>query len=266
VVVLAAHLSRAEIAVDLTPKNFAQTLFYDTRRPTFVMFYTRGSPEGEALTKAIEPAWKELSDEYAGSDQILIATVDCNPVTKGMALCDKYLGKPNKFPIPTLMYWRQEYSDVEKDPDVYEGGRTPKALKLFAQELLCQPATLDGCSPALQKEIAPLAAMPTAELRALYDDLRKQIAKEQRRRQQAQNSLFFSMQDKDEPLSARRYKEDQHKEATHRISQLDKKSGRTYRMAKALVHELPEQTPTTAASAKGKKRKKGKRPKLKDEP
>ena len=53
--------------------------------------------------------------------------------------------------------------------------RTAKALLAFAKELLCNPHTLEGCSDAAKKEIAPLAAMPLPELRTAYKALGRAV-------------------------------------------------------------------------------------------
>ena len=173
-ILAACGAARADVIDRLTEENFEDIMFYAGRRPAMILFNVKEG-EGElapAPVLALTKAWATLAEEYEEDSAMVIGTVMCvGP--QAMPLCNKYLGQPNKYPVPAILYFGMAEPDAE--PDVYEGKRTAKALLAFARELLCNPHTLEGCSDAAKKEIAPLAAMPLPELRTTYKALRKEV-------------------------------------------------------------------------------------------
>ena len=177
-ILAACGAARADVIDRLTVDNFEDIMFYAGRRPAMILFNVK---EGEVEQNveippvpvlALTRAWATLAEEYNEDSAMVVGTVVCfGP--KAMPLCDKFIGQPNKYPIPAVLYFGMAEPDAE--PDVYEGKRTAKALLAFARELLCNPHTLEGCSDAAKKEIAPLAAMPLPELRTTYKALRKEV-------------------------------------------------------------------------------------------
>lgn len=157
-----APLIVAETAVDLVPATFNASVFGSNRACAMVWFYSR---EGAAadLTRSLEPVWNEVAQNFEGNGAVLIATVDCNFWTGGMMLCNRFVGKPNKFPFPTVMH----FSPPHPEPQIYEGEKTAKAMTTFANELAsqCSLHAIDDCIDKKQKaELQKYAGMSVGEL------------------------------------------------------------------------------------------------------
>jgi len=124
------------------------------------------------------PAWEQLSGEWAGSADALVAEVDCT--TEGKPLCDANGVRG----FPTL-----KYGDPSALED-YQGGRDFSSLSKFAKENLkpiCSPANLDLCDDAKKAEIKSLM-----ELAA--DDLASKIAAEEKKLEEAEEGFKAEVQ------------------------------------------------------------------------
>ena len=88
--------------------------------------------------KAMAPAWRQLGDEYAAADDVLIAEVDC---TSNEALCSEY--KVDAY--PTLKIIQGGDSELQ----AYEGEMTYEHLLSASKDKLkpaCLPANREACS------------------------------------------------------------------------------------------------------------------------
>lgn len=103
----------------------------------------------------MKPDWDALAQEYEGSQDKLIADVDCTG--SGESLCSVH-GIEG---FPTL-----KWGDPSSLHD-YEGGRDFDSLKAFAEEHLkpqCSPSNMELCDAAKRKEIEKYMAMDPARL------------------------------------------------------------------------------------------------------
>ena len=115
----------------------------------------------------MKPAWDSLAKEYANSDKLIVADVDCT--AEGKDLCEKY-GVQG---FPTIKY----FNPPDDEGEDYEGGRDLDALKEFAKTLGpgCARATKGNCSPEQLKELEPYLAMPEAERLAEVEKIKAAI-------------------------------------------------------------------------------------------
>jgi len=105
-------------------------------------------------------------DEFKGSASALVADVDCT--TGGKSLCETHGVRG----YPTI-----KWGDPSALED-YQGGRTFKDLKAFADENLkpiCSPTNLDLCDDEKKAEIAKLQAMSDEDLAAAIAEKKKEI-------------------------------------------------------------------------------------------
>jgi len=142
-----ATLAASSMAIELTPDTWDESVAGKT---VFVKFFAPWCGH----CKAIKPAWDSLMEEYASSETILVADVDC--IGDGKALCDKVGVKG----FPTIKYG---------DPsslDAYSGGRDLESLKAFAGDLKpsCNVGTLENCDQEQEESIATLIAFSDGEL------------------------------------------------------------------------------------------------------
>ena len=116
----------------------------------------------------MKPDWDSLASEFAESDKVLVADVDCTGA--GEPLCERF-GVEG---FPTIKYF--EPPDAEGED--YEGDRSLEALREFASQLGpgCSAASKENCTPEERKELEILLAMPRADLEAEIADLKAQIA------------------------------------------------------------------------------------------
>jgi len=145
--IIIATVTAATMAIELTPENWeAQT----AGKTAFVKFYAPWCGH----CKAMKPAWDELMEEYASSDAVIIADVDCTGT--GKPICDK-AGVQG---FPTV-----KFGDPSNLED-YKGGRDADALKKFAENLKppCNVATLENCEDAQKEVIATLMLNSEEEL------------------------------------------------------------------------------------------------------
>jgi len=108
----------------------------------------------------MKPDWDKLMTEFAGSDSILVADVDCT--TEGKPLCDSNGVKG----FPTI-----KHGDPSALED-YKGGRDLKALQAFAKTLKpsCSPSNIDLCDAEGKAKIEKVQQMSDAELAAAIAD------------------------------------------------------------------------------------------------
>jgi len=101
----------------------------------------------------MKPDWDKLMSEFKGSEDRLIADVDCT--AGGKELCNT---------IGVRGYPTIKYGDPNDLQD-YKGGRSLAELKKFAESLgpQCGPANLDLCDAAKKKQIAEFQAMSASE-------------------------------------------------------------------------------------------------------
>lgn len=120
----------------------------------------------------MKPAWDQLTAEFEGNNDVVIADVDCT-LDDSKNLCSKYGVRG----YPTIKYFT-----ASTDPmgDKYEGGRDFDSLQEFASENLgpsCGPDNLDLCSEEDKQKIAKYQAMDEAELQKIVDESNDAIAK-----------------------------------------------------------------------------------------
>jgi len=154
--IVLATVSLSGAALELTPDTWDQETAGKT---VFLKFFAPWCGH----CKAMKPAWDSLISEYADSESVLIADVDCTAA--GKPLCDKNDVKG----FPTI-----KYGDPSKLED-YKGGRDLSALKTFASELKpsCNVATLENCDNDQKTTIADNLALSEEELSAkikIYDE------------------------------------------------------------------------------------------------
>mgnify|MGYP001436402354 CR=1 FL=1 len=145
--IVIATLAAYSMAIELTPDTWDESVVGKT---VFVKFFAPWCGH----CKAIKPAWDSLMEEYASSETILVADVDC--IGTGKALCDKVGVKG----FPTIKYG---------DPsslDAYSGPRDLESLKAFAGDLKpsCNVGTMENCDQEQEESIATLMAFSEGDL------------------------------------------------------------------------------------------------------
>lgn len=118
----------------------------------------------------MKPAWDQLTEEFEGNSNVVIADVDCTK-DESKDLCSKYGVRG----YPTIKYFT---SSTDPMGDKYEGGRDFSALKDFASENLgpsCGPDNLDLCSEEEVAEIEKFQAMDAKELQKVVDESAKAV-------------------------------------------------------------------------------------------
>ena len=103
----------------------------------------------------MKPAWDSLAQEYASSDKVLVADVDCT--AEGKDLCERF-GVQG---FPTIKY----FNPPDEEGEDYEGGRDLESLKKFAKTLGpgCSASMLDKCTAEEKAELEKYMAMPEAD-------------------------------------------------------------------------------------------------------
>jgi len=115
----------------------------------------------------MKPDWDKLMAEFKGSEDRLIADVDCT--AGGKSLCDS---------VGVRGYPTIKYGDPNDLQD-YKGGRTFADLKKFAEGLgpQCGPANLDLCDDAKKKQISEFQAMSASDREKSIAEKEKAITK-----------------------------------------------------------------------------------------
>ena len=114
--------------------------------------------------KSMKPAWDTLMSEYEGSENILIADVDC--INSGKDLCEK-VGVQG---FPTI-----KHGDPANLED-YKGGRDANSLKKFASELKpsCDIVSMENCDEEQISTINTFKEKTEDELQQMIDDEEKE--------------------------------------------------------------------------------------------
>lgn len=134
-------------AIELTPDTWDDATAGKT---VFVKFFAPWCGH----CKRMKPAWDKLMDEYAPSDSVLVADVDC--IGDGKPLCDKVGVKG----FPTIKYGNP---DALED---YKGGRELETIQDFASKLQppCNPSTLENCDSAQKAELERINGLTADEI------------------------------------------------------------------------------------------------------
>lgn len=162
---LLATASTTAFAIELTPDTWDTATAGKT---VFVKFFAPWCGH----CKAMKPAWDTLMEEYAESESVLVADVDC--IGAGKSLCDDVGVKG----FPTV-----KFGDPTNLED-YKGGRDITALKKFAAELkpACNIDTLENCSEEQKKVVETLKSTSV-------DDLESQVQAEASARKKAETDF-----------------------------------------------------------------------------
>jgi len=115
----------------------------------------------------MKPAWDSLAQEYANSDKVVVADVDCT--AEGKDLCERF-GVQG---FPTIKY----FNPPDEEGEDYNGGRDLTALQEFTKTLGpgCSAANLDACSAEQVTELDELSKMPEADRLAKIEELKAAI-------------------------------------------------------------------------------------------
>jgi len=106
----------------------------------------------------MKPDWDALAQEFASSDKVLIADVDCT--AGGEALCEKF-GVQG---FPTI----KSFSPPDEDGEDYEGERSLEELREFVKTLGpgCSAISKENCTPEQLAELEELMKKSPEELAA----------------------------------------------------------------------------------------------------
>jgi len=118
----------------------------------------------------MKPDWDKLGDKFAGSDDILIADVDCT-TDDGKPVCSKYGVRG----YPTI----RTFGSNPMGED-YKGGRKYADLLKHVEDNMgpsCGPANKDKCSAEELKELEVLLALPTADREAKVKEVQEKMDK-----------------------------------------------------------------------------------------
>jgi len=152
-------------SIELTPQTWDDKT---AGKSVFVKFFAPWCGH----CKRMKPAWDAVMEEFASSDSILVADVDC--VEAGKPLCDKVGVKG----FPTI-----KYGDPNDLQD-YKGGREKDDLSSFAASLKpgCKTDTLENCSDEEKKVIEGLKGKS-------YEALKEMILNESKENEQVQKDF-----------------------------------------------------------------------------
>jgi len=116
----------------------------------------------------MKPAWDSLAEEYASSDKVVVADVDCTAA--GEPLCERF----DVQGFPTIKY----FNPPDDEGEDYDGERSLEELQKFAKTLGpgCGPDAKENCSAEQLEELEAILAAPEAvrvdELRAIKADIK----------------------------------------------------------------------------------------------
>lgn len=121
----------------------------------------------------MKPDWDTLATEFAASETVLIADVDCT--ADGQPLCEKYGVKG----YPTI----KSFSPPDTMGEAYDGGRDLDTLRKFASSLgpSCSIDNKGLCSPEDLVTLEKYAAMSKERRKAKVTKLENAIAREEAR-------------------------------------------------------------------------------------
>jgi hypothetical protein len=115
----------------------------------------------------MKPDWDALADEFANSDKVLIADVDCTGA--GDKLCERF-GVEG---FPTI----KTFAPPDDEGEDYEGGRDLASLKAHASSIgpACSAANKEVCSPEDLKELEATMKMSPDALEKELAELKQKI-------------------------------------------------------------------------------------------
>uniref|UniRef100_A0A7S4HFD4 Thioredoxin domain-containing protein n=1 Tax=Prymnesium polylepis TaxID=72548 RepID=A0A7S4HFD4_9EUKA len=130
----------------------------------------------------MKPAWDSLASEYADSNKVIVADVDCTAA--GEPLCERF-GIEG---FPTIKY----FNPPDEDGEVYEGGRDLGDLQEFAKTLGpgCSVASKENCTPEKLAELEAVLETPEASRVKELDEL----AAELKAAEEAHDALLKDLQ------------------------------------------------------------------------
>jgi hypothetical protein len=130
----------------------------------------------------MKPDWDKLSEEFADSQKVVIADVDCT--ASGKALCEKY-GVQG---YPTIKTFSGP-DDLEGEK--YEGGRDLDSIRKHAESLgpPCNIDNKENCSPEDLPMLEKYAAMSTARRDAKVVKLTNSLKKAEADHEAVQKGL-----------------------------------------------------------------------------
>jgi len=152
-----ATVTTMALGLELTPDTWDEQTAGKT---VFVKFFAPWCGH----CKSMKPAWDTLMTEYEGSENILVADVDC--INSGKDLCSK-IGVEG---FPTI-----KHGDPSNLED-YKGGRDADSLKKFASELKpsCNIASMENCDDDQISTINELKEKTEDELQKMIDEEEKE--------------------------------------------------------------------------------------------
>jgi|MDSY01.2.fsa_nt_gb protein disulfide-isomerase A6 len=115
-------------------------------------------------------AWNELGDEYATSETVVIADVDCTK-DESKALCQK-LGVGG---YPTIKYFT---GATAADGEKYSGGRDYASLSTWAKDNLgpsCDPENIEFCDDTQKAAMKAKQALSDSQLDAEIEAIETEI-------------------------------------------------------------------------------------------
>mmetsp|Transcript_19702 Transcript_19702/g.40502 ORF Transcript_19702/g.40502 Transcript_19702/m.40502 type:complete len:222 (+) Transcript_19702:143-808(+) len=157
---LALSSALSTTAIELTPDNFDSVTDGKT---VFLKFFAPWCGH----CKALKPDWDKLIADFEGSENQLIADIDCT--SEGEQLCEEH-GIQG---FPTLKWG--DPSDLQD----YEGPRDYDSLKQFADENLkpmCSVKNIDLCDSDKKAQIEKYQGMSLDELKGLVDEEETKIS------------------------------------------------------------------------------------------
>ena len=116
----------------------------------------------------MKPDWDALAEEFASSEKVVIADVDCTAA--GEELCERFEVQG----FPTI----KSFSPPDEDGEDYEGGRSLDDLREFAKSLGpgCSASTKENCSPEELAELEEVMKMPAEAIEAEIEALSSKMA------------------------------------------------------------------------------------------
>jgi len=118
----------------------------------------------------MKPDWDKLGEEYAGSNSVVIADVDCTS-DEGKPVCQDY----EVTGYPTLKYF------LKGEKHDYQGGRAFEQLKQFVEDELAAVCSIEdleeSCSEKEQKYIHKMQSKGMDEVNKQHARLEKMRGK-----------------------------------------------------------------------------------------
>lgn len=159
-------LSSASAEVlSLTPENIGSV----TGKAVFVKFFAPWCGH----CKSMAGDWKQLAEEWEGTNDVVIAEADCTSDEIGSICKDNGVQG-----FPTL-----KYGNISNLSD-YAGGRGFEELNEFAKENLkpsCSPFNLELCEGDEKAKLEKIMAMSDSEITAILAGVDKVIAEEDKK-------------------------------------------------------------------------------------